>query len=323
MGWLSGWSYAKEISLTGQTGAGTLYQVDLDIGASAGGDFHLEGHCTNFPQDIEVTDDNGTTLIDFWIEDTAVDPIKLWVEVADDLGSNQKVWVYYGKSGASTNSDIGETFLFSDDFPGSSLDTNIWDTTSIGNMVTTVSGGELRCQCSTGSGKIYSKAKQYGSPVATRFRWKGWTTTHGYTDAGFKNNDASVDQAMWVARQDTAQWRTDTRNENVGTNTVEGTTGSGTYQNWDILWKSGSEVEYFRADASQQVTTTNVPDESNLHFMITSIYQSPNAADAYFDWVLVRKYNSPEPGFASAGSEQSAPSVGNPYWYYEMIRRRN
>ena len=109
--WLAGWSYRKEISITGQSGAGTLFQVDFDIGASAGGDFHLEGHCTNFPQDIEITDNDGTTLLKFEIEDLTVDPLRLWVKVADDLGSNQTIYVYYGKSGATTNSDGPDTFL--------------------------------------------------------------------------------------------------------------------------------------------------------------------------------------------------------------------
>ena len=110
MAWLAGWSYRKEITITGETGAGTDYQVSLDIGDASGGDFHLEGNCTNFPQDIAVTDNDETTLLDFWIEDIAADPLKMWVEVADDLGTNKTIYIYYGKSGATTNSDGSATF---------------------------------------------------------------------------------------------------------------------------------------------------------------------------------------------------------------------
>jgi len=116
MGWLSGWQYRKKVTISGSSGAGTNYQVKLSIGSSSGGDFHLEGHCTDFPNDIRFTDDDGETLLDYWIEDPTQDPITVWVEVQDSLDSDVDIYVYYGNPSASSAIDGEATFEFFDDF---------------------------------------------------------------------------------------------------------------------------------------------------------------------------------------------------------------
>ncbi|MFC1663743.1 DUF2341 domain-containing protein [Patescibacteria group bacterium] len=132
-GWLSGWNYRKKITITGETGAGTDYQVPLSIGDSAGGDFHLEGNCQDFPNDIRFTDGDGGTELDYWIDNPAVDPITAWIEVTDDLGSNVDIYVYYGKSGESTTSNGRNTFIVWDDFDGG---TEQWSETDPSGHIT-------------------------------------------------------------------------------------------------------------------------------------------------------------------------------------------
>jgi len=115
MGWLSGYAYRKKVTISGSSGAGNNYQVKLKIGSSSGGDFHLEGHCNNFPNDIRFTDDDGETLLDYWIEDPVQDPITVWVEVKDNLDSDRDIFVYYGNPSASSASNGDATFEFFDD----------------------------------------------------------------------------------------------------------------------------------------------------------------------------------------------------------------
>ncbi len=115
-GWFSDYSYRKNITIIGQTGAGTNYQIPLEIGASSGGDFNLESHCINFPNDLRFTAGDGTTKLDYWIENVSANPITVWVKVSDDLESNQSIYIYYGKSGVSYDSNGTNTFEFFDDF---------------------------------------------------------------------------------------------------------------------------------------------------------------------------------------------------------------
>lgn len=317
MAWLSGWSYAKEISLTGQTGAGTLYQVDLDIGASAGGDFHLEGHCTNFPQDIEVTDDDGTTLLNFWIEDITADPIKMYVEVADDLGSNQKIWVYYGKSGATTNSDGDATFLNYDGFEdGSTTDAgDIWVFGANYASSAQAHSGTYSFDVMPGPGGYSQSLGSYalGSAAVGMWMYNSGTSGRQLTwvllDSG---GDRETDSAQYLKFEDaktyayhSGAWNDLSLPFTTGWNFVEIVVGTTT------------------SDVSVNGNTASGVTNRNTVSNVDKIFTESTSQTNYIDDNYVRKYNSPEPAYASAGAEQSAPIVGNPYWYYNMLKRRN
>jgi len=117
------WSQRKKVTILGQSGAGTNYQVLLKVGESStatGANFHVAGHCQNFPTDIRFTDNDKNTQLDYWLEKTTDStPNRVayfWVEVADNLDSNQDIYCYYGNADATDGSNGANTFLFFDDF---------------------------------------------------------------------------------------------------------------------------------------------------------------------------------------------------------------
>ena len=313
MAWLSGWSYRKEISITGQSGAGTNYQVDLDIGDSAGGDFHLEGHCTNFPQDIEITDDDGTTPLDYWIEDIAADPLKMWVEVADDLGSNQTIYVYYGKSGATTDSDGTATFLFFDNFEDN--DTTDW-TEEAGASFDPVSSPV----------KIGSYAAELTNTG---------TGVQAYKSIGTDVQDSIYELYVRVPQTDTSKYVLIEKTGGDYTNSVYLYFSTGP----NIYYYDGSShiLQSYTTDTWYRFQITTHPSADTFDIKIDgvsrgtglgtrgSIIGGINAisfmgwtagGSIYADMIFNRKYNSPEPAFNSAGSEETPPAIGHP-WFYE------
>jgi hypothetical protein len=122
MGWLTGWKYRKSHVINSASGAGTNYQVRIvahcGSGTDSGQDVYLYNHCRLDFGDVRFTRNDGTTLLDYWIElkfdgDYAV----FWVEIADDLSSaNATIYIYYGKSDATTTSNGANTFPYFDDF---------------------------------------------------------------------------------------------------------------------------------------------------------------------------------------------------------------
>ncbi|KKL05206.1 hypothetical protein LCGC14_2608360, partial [marine sediment metagenome] len=156
MAWLTGWTYRKKVTITGQSGAGTNYQVLFKVGETSGAtgeDFDLEGNSTSFPTgkdvggDLRFTAADGTTLLDFWVEKiTGTTPnilAYIWVEVSADLGSNQDIYCYYGNAGASDYSDGDDTFVFYSGFDGGSIDTAKWNTAlQVGTW--SISAGRLK-----------------------------------------------------------------------------------------------------------------------------------------------------------------------------------
>ena len=280
MAWLAGWSYRKAITITGQSGAGTSYQVDLDIGDSAGGDFHLEGHCTNFPQDIEVTDNDGTTLLDFFIEDLTADPLKMWVEVADDLGSNQAIYIYYGKSGASTDSDGDATFL--------------------------------QYHGSASSNFLDSVAAPY-TEIGVHIKWTRGATTNTWWGLGTVLSDAGGDQLVFKTTTTHEGWYYWKRNDG---GTWDGEYGS---PGWDTN-PHISRINYISDVATLYVDDvhkgTSLSNDSYKPDQNMGLGMFIAAGTASQDWSFVRKLIATEPAFSSAGSEETPPVTGHP-WFYE------
>lgn len=129
-GWLSGWSYCEEQIIDGSSGAGTNYQVRVVVhygsGTSSGEHIYLNSLCKADFGDLRFTDDS-SNLLDYWVQSQVDgDYAVVWVEVSANLDNDQTIYLYYGKPSATTLSNGVNTFLFFDDFDGSTLDTNKW-----------------------------------------------------------------------------------------------------------------------------------------------------------------------------------------------------
>lgn len=216
MAWYNAsWLKRKKITVTGQTGAGTNYQVRLAIGESSGAsgaDFHLAGNSASFPSakdtggDLRFTAADGTTLLDFWIEKIAsgTTPNRtaiVWVEVSADLGTNQYIYVYYGNAAASNGSNGANTFPLFDDFPGASLDTTTnWNALEQHNscsLAIASSAARFTPGNTTGSGgKIMSKialaARGWAIHVRGAWHYAATTTAQDFITFGFQNSDQGV-----------------------------------------------------------------------------------------------------------------------------------
>jgi len=111
----------------------TTINMAPDSGEDSGEDVWLNEHCKTDFSDIRFTRSDGTTLLDYWMEEKIDSEYAIfWVKIPDDLSSSDvTIYIYYGKSDATyTNpTQHGEnTFLFFDDFEGTSLDTDKWVT---------------------------------------------------------------------------------------------------------------------------------------------------------------------------------------------------
>lgn len=315
MAWLTGWSHRKAVTITGQSGAGTDYQVKLSIGASAGGNFHLEGNCTNFPQDIVVTDNDGTTLLDHWVEDLTTDPITLWVEVADDLGSNVDVYIYYDKSGESSASNGTSTFPdsfdnFSDgNYTGWTIvDSETGDSASAASyqlvMTKGANAGEFQ-MTSPDTGQITEKKNwvcQMKSHDVSAILLNGDEGTPGF---------GAIYVIMNYLTTGTLKYYTGGAFHTIATSLI----ADGTY--WIIIIPdvSTDTFDIHVYDSSWNEITYSGAN-TGLNFRQNTTYLNRFRPHTYYangvvtyDTFYIREYNSPEPTFSSAGSEENSPSA--------------
>ncbi len=130
--WLSGWSHRTSHEILATPGAGTDYQVrivaEYGNGTSSGDTAYCNFACQPDFDDIRFTADDGITLLDYWRESYYdSDNATFWVKISDNLLFDAWVYMYYGNSTCSTTSNGTATFIFFDDFSGSSIDSSKWD----------------------------------------------------------------------------------------------------------------------------------------------------------------------------------------------------
>jgi hypothetical protein len=130
--WLSGWTYRKSHAINGLAGAGPDYQIRIIVKYSSGVDMGEVVYCDNLCKpdfsDIRFTDDDGLSNLDYWLEEFHdSENATFWVEVADNLDTDQTIFVYFGNAMAISNSNGEDTFIFFDDFDDGSLDIDKWN----------------------------------------------------------------------------------------------------------------------------------------------------------------------------------------------------
>ncbi len=112
MGWLSGWSYRKPVTITEQSGSDLIdYQVKVVVDTASlvsAGKMNADG------SDIRFTDSDGATLLNFWIEDGTMNTTttNIWVKVPSiPANENVTIYMYYGNPTATSASDVSMTAL--------------------------------------------------------------------------------------------------------------------------------------------------------------------------------------------------------------------
>ncbi len=99
------WSYRKAITVTGSTSNQTNYQVKVTVS-------FVTSHMNSDFSDIRFTSSDGITLIDHWIESyTASTTADFWVEIPSIPAAGTTIYIYYGKSSATTASSLANTFI--------------------------------------------------------------------------------------------------------------------------------------------------------------------------------------------------------------------
>jgi len=320
MGWLTGYAYRKSHVINAASGAGTLYQIPIIIhsgsGTDSGNDVYLNGHALNFPNDIRITKDDGTTLLDHFCEDLTADPAKFWLEESDDLSSvNRTIYVYYGKSGDATASNGANTFLFFDHF--TSFDTTtIWSAVHQEGSQTITDGTILDFQTDnypnalTDYWRVVSQAS-HSPPFALMTRMKQkfdyaretmaglvQTATSSYSPTCECLHFRNVRYENWKSRSYvSAEVVTD-----LGVTAID-------YHVLTVGYISGSHALFYIDGVQKADHTTQVPTSNQIiqyYFKATSTSQ----AGFLIDWVAKRKFVYPEPTHGSWGSEETSGWTG-------------
>lgn len=309
MAWYdASWTYRKPITVTETSGNNvTDYQVKFTVtfvAAKMNSDF----------SDLRFTSDDGTTLIDYWIESKTDDTSAVvWIEVPSiSASSTATVYMYYGNSGASTASSMANTFIFSDDFPGDAIDGTKWDVSTLeGGSVTVASSEATFTGASGGWGAIKSDVAR-GTKLAIRARVKMTASAGQVNVVGWSSGDGGDPNPFGAPTDGTYVGSSGTnkilRNWSATNNTSQAIVyTNNTYMLLDVIRDAGQSRGNVDNGAS---TATNNSNYATGDYPIVIAAEDSSASNIVVDWIVLRKAEASDPT-SEFGSEETNSSSGS------------
>ncbi|TAL46777.1 DUF2341 domain-containing protein, partial [archaeon] len=317
--------YKRPITISGSSSALTNYQVNITIDTSS---LVSAGKMRSDCGDIRFYDSDGVTSLNHWLEGGCnASNTSFWVNISSIPTAGKTIYVYYGNPSVASASNGNNTFLFFDDFPGTTLDTNKWNAVHTTDACTASSihdslldfnigstcdwtGGSVVSKTVVGSSalnySVTSKVKQtdlYSSAVGA---YVGFTNATTYDDTyyGYPSNmlSANLHDYTSLGRYLGLYFNT--------YNTFTWGTTSITIRNlWfrDTLFYSpttyikGTFEQLESPFVRQTVENTSTRGAVPLYVVIGQ-GDYITAEHTYFDYVFARNVSTPEP-IASVGAE--------------------
>ncbi|NVM22257.1 MAG: DUF2341 domain-containing protein [Desulfobacterales bacterium] len=303
-------------------GEQTNYQLKMTVhkgeGEDSATDVYCGGNCRNDFGDIRWTEDDGTTLMDYWIEsiESGVQAV-FWVEIPSIPASPDTVdcYMYYDKSDATTTSSGEDTFPEFTHFPGSALPED-WQQYDDDMGSYSVANSKLTVQTdavshATWYHQVVGTTATWGRNHAIRARVTAMTPSgtprNKTTSIGFAQNEdynsPLYSKAHSVELYTNGRFDFYCYHNETGTSNQDLTISPPL--TIDLSWIEDKAV--LKYNASESEITTNVPDGEHPAMVIAS-----SGLDTYgpysieIDWFLIRKYADPEPTWGSWGGEETA-----------------
>lgn len=338
--WLGEWLYRKSHVINSASGASTDYQVKIVVhygsGSDSSEDVYCNSHCRTDFGDIRFTDADATTELDYWTEEkTDGDKATFWVKVKDDLSSqNRTIYMYYGRSDATTLSDLDRTFIFAEDWE--LKNTARWTTTYGSQQIVSlpVYGGTSAYKIDTGLDypymASYARKTLSASPreIATAVAVRPNTirgsclylqsivfqdsSNNNFIYLMEVNSNGYLQLVKWTGTSGAGHWL-----YYQGTRIVLFTDNVDIRDTWSkiVLKATSSKVELLR-DSTSVWSSTNSVDLPSSNQYLKYVYNTDScdggtvAQDCtgggivYTDNLYIRKCVEPEPSHGSWGNEE-------------------
>ena len=283
----------------------TNYQINLYLNLSSQ---VSAGKIRSDLGDLRFNDSSGNGL-SYWIEDTTASAAKIWVKVPSIPASpsTTTIYMYYGNPSATTTSNGESTFLFFDDFSGSSLDSTKWILnrwTGMGSYSATVANGyvEIYSGAYTAAGIVAQTGVSFPFAVEGRYRlvagmenWHAITQSSSGSDTDWVRVGYSTPYFFYQKRTSD----TDLTYEYFSR------TAPTSWTRISIIWTSSS-TRYFENGAQVNTVTTQDRYTSGTNYLQLFTY---GEGTSDYDWIAIRNYVNPEPSHGSWGTEETDVST--------------
>lgn len=313
--WNTGWDYYKYLPIVN---ANDSYQMMINVSkpnTASTNCVDTEGHCRDDFGDIRFTDCWNKTL-DYWLENyTSASYAVFWVEVTANVSTaTSAILMYYGNGGAATSSNGNNTFLFFDDFTGTTIDSYKWLSSGV-----TVANGNVTLDGSDYIRRNYANYANSSGAVRFRSNIKA-TAMDEYLQYYRSDNTSYYIRYMSSDAGALTKGIFDTTNRNNGSVSENTPTGSVVtdWNKYEIRWANIVSnvcpyIQFLQTNCTTGIQTllaNHVNGSSscpggNVTLQLSHDMWTPTASVMYVNWTFEGKYNDTEPHIGTSGTEQT------------------
>ena len=303
------WTYRKSIKIQPNYGtpAGIDYQVQIPITY----DSDMQ---TDFA-DIRFTDNDGITLLDYWLESyIASTSAVFWVEIADELNVPVIIYMYYGNSEVSTTSNGTATFLFYEDWSTQSVRAEVWDIVASDGTITydatDANHGYVMRAVGNGDSLIYHIESDLDTlaPISILFRSYIELTDAANHQRLRQGTGAFADTSAYVASNQGIQQFVVTDDDSNDDTQVILDTYFDSYHTF-MITRDGTTATLY---SDYALVDTGSCDPDIISNPIAFVYARDTEHELYSDWIAGRKFVTNEPSVDSFGDEETEETY--PRW---------
>jgi hypothetical protein len=307
---LPGWKFTMPVAVNNNTFASLKdYQVKVTLNTAIP---IAASKMTSTGDDIRFVDANSCKLLQYWIESgmNSANTV-IWIKLPVlGASSTRNITMYYGNATAAPMSNGDSTFIIFDDFNGTKLNTEKWQTvTTSTNAALTVSNGKLNCSTDL-EANIRSKAA-FSNPIIAEANmtsisgsWDGLALLNANTNDGYSMWEGTVNtggsttmytgDAFTPANPACHNYTTHTRSTNANPGTVMGI--------WSLSWPS-SNVQLAQWPGGVFNNTYNYVTQAPT-VQIAAGNMCGATGSMSIDWIRARNYAASE-ATTTVGNEHS------------------
>jgi outer membrane protein assembly factor BamB len=273
--------------------------------------------CESDGSDIRFSGIDPYDTLDYWIEEWNYNgDSKIWVEIDTiPTGGNICGYVYYNVGGSpTTESDGDETFELFDDFEGTVLDANKWETISspgvvVANseVIVTGGGGIVNNRC------VRSKIA-WQSPIAIRSKSKITVSGEAVYPLAHGTHGESFPSTKM------GRWSSASRYASYSSGNYQYTGTSNDFFSYQIheIRRLPASIAFYFNDVLTLTHTGIIPGATAILNVLPACVIAPST-QVTSDWILIRKYADPDPTFQLGAEEPNSVDFSGSCSYTILI----